>query len=130
MLHYNQSIIVVIYVCYLFIFQSRWSNGYHAHLECGRSWVRAPIRSNQRLWNWYCCCSAKHTAIRRKSKDWLDRNQENVSWVGWYVYLRIVFSVSYKNPTKRVGLVQSRSSFHWKLTCFRHDIAEKLVSWH
>jgi len=28
----------------------RW---YRAHLECGRPWVRAPIRSNQRLWNWY-----------------------------------------------------------------------------
>jgi hypothetical protein len=26
-----------------------------------------------------CCFSAKHTAIRRKSKDWLARNQNNVS---------------------------------------------------
>jgi hypothetical protein len=26
-----------------------------------------------------CCCSAKHTALRRKSKDWLARNQNNVS---------------------------------------------------
>ena len=26
-----------------------------------------------------CCFSAKHTALRRKSKDWLDRNQDNVS---------------------------------------------------
>jgi len=24
-----------------------------ARLECGRSWVRAPIGSNQRLSNWY-----------------------------------------------------------------------------
>ena len=29
-----------------------------------------------------CCFSAKHTALRRKSKDWLARNQDNVSeWV-------------------------------------------------
>jgi hypothetical protein len=26
-----------------------------------------------------CYFSAKHAALRRKSKDWLDRNQDNVS---------------------------------------------------
>ena len=26
-----------------------------------------------------CCFSAKHTVLRRKSKDWLARNQNNVS---------------------------------------------------
>ena len=26
-----------------------------------------------------CCFSAKHVALRRKSKDWLARNQNNVS---------------------------------------------------
>ena len=26
-----------------------------------------------------CCFSAKHTILRRKSKDWLPRNQNNVS---------------------------------------------------
>jgi len=26
-----------------------------------------------------CCFSSKHTAIRRKSKDWLARNWDNVS---------------------------------------------------
>jgi len=26
-----------------------------------------------------CCFSAKHTALRRKSKDWLAQNQDNVS---------------------------------------------------
>jgi hypothetical protein len=26
-----------------------------------------------------CCFSAKHTALRKKSKDWLARNQNNVS---------------------------------------------------
>jgi hypothetical protein len=25
-----------------------------------------------------CCFSAEHAALRRKSKDWLDRNQDNV----------------------------------------------------
>jgi hypothetical protein len=26
-----------------------------------------------------CCFSAKHTALRRKNKDWLSQNQDNVS---------------------------------------------------
>ena len=26
-----------------------------------------------------CCFSAKHTVLRRKSKEWLARNQNNVS---------------------------------------------------
>ena len=26
-----------------------------------------------------CCFSAKHAALKRKSKDWLARNQDNVS---------------------------------------------------
>jgi hypothetical protein len=26
-----------------------------------------------------CCFFAKHSALRRKSKDWLSRNQNNVS---------------------------------------------------
>jgi hypothetical protein len=28
-----------------------------------------------------CCLSANHIAIKRKSKDWLARNQDNMS--GW-----------------------------------------------
>ena len=27
----------------------------------------------------YCCISAKHTAIRRKSKNWLAQKHDNVS---------------------------------------------------
>jgi hypothetical protein len=27
----------------------------------------------------FCCFSAKHAALKRKSKDWLARNQNNVS---------------------------------------------------
>jgi hypothetical protein len=32
--------------------------------------------------NGICCFSAKHAALRRKSKDWLARNQDNVSELG------------------------------------------------
>ena len=33
-----------------------------------------------------CCFSVKHTAFRRQSKDWLARNQNNVSEWGRHVY--------------------------------------------
>jgi hypothetical protein len=40
----------------------------------------ALVGSNQRLYKiGICCFSAKHAALRRKSKDWLARNQNNVS---------------------------------------------------
>jgi hypothetical protein len=33
-----------------------------------------------------CCFSAKHAAIKKKSKDWLDRNQDNLSeWGDMYI---------------------------------------------
>ena len=38
-----------------------------------------------------CCFSAKHAALRRKSKDWLARNHNNVEG---HVYPRAVVSVS------------------------------------
>jgi hypothetical protein len=38
-----------------------------------------------------CFFSAKHAALRRKSKDWLGRNQDNV---GRHVYPQTVVSVS------------------------------------
>ena len=47
---------------------------------CGRSWVRAPIGSKQRLYKISICCfSAKHSVLRRESKDWLAWKQDNVS---------------------------------------------------
>ena len=62
-----------------------------------------------------CCFSAKHAALRRKTKDWLTRNQDNVR-VGRHVYPQTVDSVSkhYKNLTKHVSLVprHSPSSSH------------------
>ena len=38
-----------------------------------------------------CCFSSKHTALRRKSKDWLAQNQDNVS--EWTTSLSAVFKV-------------------------------------
>ena len=41
-----------------------------------------------------CCFSAKHASLRSKSKDWLARNQNNVSEWGGHVYPLNVVSVS------------------------------------
>jgi len=48
-----------------------------------------------------CCFSAKHAALRRKSKDWLAQNHDNM----------LEFE-HYKNPIKPVGQVQSRPHHH------------------
>ena len=82
------------------LFISLWSYSYDnriggvmvSGLEYHRSWVRSPVGSNQTIKgvkpdNKMCICyiSAKHAALRRKSKDWLARNQDNVSeWSDMY----------------------------------------------
>jgi hypothetical protein len=38
-----------------------------------------------------CCFSAKHAALRRKSKDWLARNQDNVYEWGDVSICRLLF---------------------------------------
>ena len=38
-----------------------------------------------------CCLSAKHTALRRKSKDWFARNQDNVSEWGVMSFRELLF---------------------------------------
>ena len=58
------------------------------------------------------CFSTKQATSRRKSKDWLVRNQNNVSQQSDIsIYPRTVASVSqhYKNPTQHVGVEQSGS---------------------
>jgi hypothetical protein len=40
-----------------------------------------------------CCFSAKHTALRRKSKDWSARNRDNVSeWGATCLFAACCFS--------------------------------------
>ena len=36
-------------------------------------------KQTKTLKNDICCFFAKHAAVRRKSKDWVARNQDNVS---------------------------------------------------
>ena len=60
-----------------------------------------------------CYFFAKHTALRRTSKDWLARNQDNMSEWGDTCLSTTVVSLRYKNPTKRVDLVQSGPNHHF-----------------
>jgi hypothetical protein len=63
-----------------------------------------------------CCFSDKHAVLRSRNKDWLARNQNNVSKMELRVYTRTVVSVSYDygNLTKGVGSSTKRTSlsFH------------------
>jgi hypothetical protein len=62
------------------------------------------------------CFSAKYAALRRKSKDWLARNQDNVSEWGDMTIRRLFFQFftvfHYKNLSKHVGLVESEPHHH------------------
>ena len=58
----------------------RWCNGQRVRLEwyidCGFEPRSGPTKDYTIN---VCCLSAKHAALRRKSKDWVSRNNENVS---------------------------------------------------
>jgi len=62
-----------------------------------------------------CCFSAKHAVLRRKNKDWLTGNQDNVSkWCDMSIRGLLFQWASFKkarcSSTKR-----NLSSSHWKL---------------
>ena len=54
----------------------RWRNDEVARLDYGFE-PRSGQTKDYKIG--VCCFSAKHAALRRKSKDWLARNQNNVS---------------------------------------------------
>ena len=77
-----------------------------------------------------CCSSTKRTALGRKSKDWLVQNWDNVSEWGDMSSHGLLFQ--WASTIKSNSACWSRTkwtslSSHWKLTCSRHDIAEKIA---
>ena len=76
-----------------------------------------------------CCFSAKYEALRRKSKDWLARNQDNVSEWATCLFADCCFSeLVLKNPIQveyRVYTIIITS----KCNISRLDITEKLFMW-
>ena len=80
-----------------------------------------------------CCFFAKHVTFRSKSKDWLDRTQNNVSdcsdiSICWLLFQ---WAITLKILLNRVGLVQSWPHHHLieKETCSRYHIAENVLIW-
>ena len=68
----------------------------------------------------FCRFSAKHAALMKKSKDWLARNEDNVSDWGDMSISELALSKSISacwSSTKRLLIIISL-----KLTCSRHDI--------
>jgi hypothetical protein len=62
-----------------------------------------------------CCFSTKHAALRRKSKEWFGIGIRILCpSVATCLSANCCFSelALYKNPTKRVGLAQSRPHHH------------------
>jgi hypothetical protein len=74
-----------------------------------------------------CWFSAKHSALRRKSKYWLARNQNNVSEWGDLHIRGLLFQWASTIKIWWYSTNRTSSSFHWKLTCSRHDIAHSLT---
>jgi hypothetical protein len=75
-----------------------------------------------------CCFSAKHAALRRKSKDWLARNQDSISELGDMSIRRLLFH--WTSTIKKVcssSTKRTSSSFHWNLTCSRLYMAEQIA---
>ena len=90
-----------------------WSAG---QLECGRPWVWALVSSNAvdhgfEPWSaktkdykiGTCCFYLKHAALRSKSKDWLERYEDNVSDWSDMSNHRLLFQWAIENPAKCVG---------------------------
>ena len=53
--------------------------------------LRGPISQTKIYQIGICCFSAKHAALKRKSKDWLALNQDNVSKWGDISISRLLF---------------------------------------
>jgi hypothetical protein len=62
-----------------------------------------------------CCFSAKHAALRRKSKDWLARNQNNVSeWTDYHDITEILLKVALNTMTPLLSLLKKLACLTFK----------------
>jgi hypothetical protein len=89
-------------------------------LECGRSWVFLRSGQTKDYQIGMCCFSAKHAALRRKSKDWLARNQNNVSSGVTCLPADCcnTFILTFLIPDKNVKLYSDKRWHLWsKVTC-------------
>ena len=104
-----------------FITPHSWCKCKRAHFESGRSWVQAQVGPTKDYIIGICCFFAKHAALRRKSKDWLARNQDNVSLLEQRVFKSTTFSllpkpINNSNFHRSTGLShvkQNQLSYHY-----------------
>ena len=106
------------YLCYWYFFSFKVyciGNAQHLRLGCCLSWVRGEVGSIQRLKLLFANCP-QHAAVRSKIKDWLARNQVNVSEWGDMTTCGLLF-------------------FHWAsnikvllVSCSRHAITKRYCS--
>ena len=68
-----------------------------------------------------CCFSAKHAALRRKSKDWLVRNQNNVTEWSDMSIRRLLFQWASTIKNNSLNLISSKCLSFWLTTCFSTD---------
>jgi hypothetical protein len=96
-----------------------------------------PIKSDYKIG--ICCFSAKHTALRRKSKDWLARNQNNVSewsdmstrWLlfQWASIIKIQLSKKFSVCIFILISFQALSRVFWKFNIWPPG-AFRWIFWH
>ena len=92
----------------------------------------SPGRAKPKTIKLVCCFSAKHASLSSNNKDWLARNQNNVSVWSDMPTRGLLFQ--WGNTIKiQLNLLvlrtSSSSSSHWQCTCSRHDIADKMLNW-
>ena len=122
---------VFVMILSVYIWPHRWHNGLRAHLECSRWWVRTRVGSNQRLYKIVASPLSTQHLGEREMTGWLGIRIMCPSGATClpadccFSELALLKSNSAcLSRTKRTS-----SSSHWKLTCSRHDIAEKLLNW-
>jgi hypothetical protein len=75
-------------------------------------------------WLLFCCFYLKHAALRSKSKDWLERYEDNVSDWSDMSNHRLLFQWAIENPAKCVGTKWTSSHCNLFLPRYSWKIAE------
>jgi hypothetical protein len=87
-LFYHMNNQYLIWSSYLFHYKKKpclWCNSEHACLECSRLWVQVPVRSNQRLLNWYLL---NYFRMMSLWKSYL-LSKQNIFWI----IIKIMFKI-------------------------------------
>jgi hypothetical protein len=115
---------------YITTWPHQWCHGLHAELKCGRWWVRAPVRPNQRLWKWnllrlrYACHLAfilvKGLLLHRvKLVKRIHIAKNVITWCAWRIS-DIVF-IRLEVKTLESYIIKQESGYHLRLPMSEGD---------